>query len=56
MSPEQQGQRPRHLAAAIVALPTREERRAALAKVPQEWQALVRTHCVIAWNHPARNR
>ncbi|MDG9925462.1 MULTISPECIES: hypothetical protein [unclassified Pseudomonas] len=56
MSPDQQGKRPRHIAAEIIRLDTLEQRRAALAKVQPEWQELVRTHCVIAWNHPARNR
>lgn len=55
MSPEQQGKRPRHIAAEIIQLPTLEARREALSRVQPEWQDLVRAHLVIAWNHPARN-
>jgi len=45
---------PREYAAAILQLPTLEERRAALAETPPEWRELIRTHLVIAWNHPQR--
>lgn len=44
--------RPRHFAAQIVAMATKEERRAALEQVPEHLRALVRTHVEIAWNHP----
>lgn len=37
---------PHALAAAIIALPTREERAAALAKVPAAWRDLVRAHVI----------
>ena len=37
-------------------LPTLAERRAAMELVPPHWQALVRTHLTIAWNHPQRNK
>lgn len=47
--------RPREYAAAILQLQTLEERRAALTRAPEEWQSLIRTHLVIAWNHPQRN-
>ncbi|AQZ96578.1 hypothetical protein ACFSB1_10830 [Halopseudomonas phragmitis] len=47
---------PRAWAAAIVQLPTLAERRAAMDLVPSHWQALVRTHLTIAWNHPKRNK
>ncbi|WP_308724199.1 hypothetical protein [Metapseudomonas otitidis] len=47
--------RPREYAAAIIRLSTLEERRAALARVPEELRELVRTQLVIAWNHPQRN-
>ena len=48
--------RPREYAAAIGALPTKEERRAALDEVPEELRALVRKHVEIIWNHPKGNK
>lgn len=36
--------RPRHYAAEIIALPTREQRSAALAKVPSEWREWTKDH------------
>ncbi|GJN49466.1 MULTISPECIES: hypothetical protein [Pseudomonas] len=45
---------PREYAAAIIRLQSLEERREALARVPEEWRELVRTHLVTAWNHPQR--
>ncbi|WP_236211349.1 hypothetical protein [Metapseudomonas otitidis] len=47
--------RPRGYAAAILQLHTLEERRAVLARVPEDLRELVRTHLLIAWNHPQRN-
>lgn len=41
--------RPRRYAAEIAQLPTREQRQAALAKVPAEWQALVKKHVEITF-------
>lgn len=41
--------RPRDWAAEIAALPTREQRRAALLRVPTHWQAMVRTHVQNFW-------
>lgn len=46
--------RPRQYAAQIVALKSKDERRAALAGVPEHLRDLVRTHVEIAWNHPQR--
>lgn len=48
--------RPRQYAAQILQLKTREERNAALLQVPKEWQALVRKHCEVTWNHPSRHK
>ncbi|WP_416311145.1 hypothetical protein [Pseudomonas sp. W03] len=48
--------RPREYAAAILRLQALEERRAALANTPAEWRELIRTHLVIAWDHPQRNQ
>ncbi|WP_371369979.1 hypothetical protein ACA097_09655 [Pseudomonas sp. QL9] len=48
--------RPREYVAAIIQLKTLEERRAALAECPEEWQDLIRTQLVIAWDHPQRNK
>lgn len=36
--------RPRHYAAEIAELPTKEARRAALDRVPAEWRELVKRH------------
>ena len=52
MSPDVAGTRPRHYARQIVAMPTIEERSAAIENVPAEWRELVKTHVAIAWNHP----
>lgn len=41
--------RPRHYAAEIAQLPTREQRQAALNKVPAEWQQLVKKHVEITF-------
>lgn len=38
--------RPRHYAAEIIALPTAEERRAALEKVPELWRDTTRIHVI----------
>jgi len=38
--------RPRHFAAEIIALPTRDDRRQAMAAVPENFQGLVREHVV----------
>lgn len=46
---------PRQYAAQIVKLETKDERRAALAQVPEHLRALVRTHVEIIWNRPERN-
>lgn len=45
----QNEKRPRHWAAEIAALPTRELRQEHLAKVPTEWQPLVKTHVEITF-------
>lgn len=45
--------RPRHYAAEIIALPTAEERRAALEKVPELCRDITRTHVI---NHFALKR
>ena len=47
---------PRAWAAAIVQLPTLDERRAAMELVPEHWRDLVRTHLINAWHHPQRNK
>lgn len=41
--------RPRHYAAETVALPTKEQRQAALDKAPKEWKALIRKHVEITF-------
>lgn len=46
---------PRQYARQIAVLKTIDERRAALARVPEHLRALVRTHVEIAWNHPKGN-
>ncbi|WP_339079653.1 hypothetical protein [Pseudomonas sp. TMP9] len=46
---------PRQFARQIVAMPTKEARRAALAEVPEDLRDLVRTHVEDAWNKPKRN-
>ena len=40
---------PRQYAAGIIAEPDIVKRRLKLARVPQEWRALVETHVRIAW-------
>ena len=44
-----QEKRPRHYAAEISQLTTREQRRDALSQVPEHWRALIETHVRIAW-------
>lgn len=46
--------RPRQYAAQIVAMETIDERRAALAQVPEHLRELVRKQVEIAWNHKQR--
>ena len=46
--------RPRQYAAQIVALKSKDARRAALEQVPEHLRDLVRTQVEIAWNHPQR--
>ena len=46
--------RPREYARQIVAMPTREERNAALLEVPEHFRELTKRHCLNAWNNPAR--
>ena len=46
---------PREYARQIVAMPTREERNAALLEVPEHLRELTKRHCLNAWNHPARH-
>ena len=46
--------RPRQYAAQIIALKTREERRAALEEVPEEYRAWVRTLVVMAYERTKR--
>jgi len=41
--------KPRHHAAEIAALPTREQRRSALEDVPPEWRELVRRHVEVVF-------
>jgi hypothetical protein len=41
---------PRHHAAIIATLPTREERRSALDQVPAEWRELIAKHVQIAFD------
>ncbi|MCY1211809.1 hypothetical protein D9M71_659490 [compost metagenome] len=43
---------PRQYARQILAMETQEERRAALAEVPEHLRDLVRAHVEIAWEHP----
>ena len=43
---------PRQYARQIMALTTRDERVAALAKVPADVRELVRLHVENSWNHP----
>ncbi|MEH6564618.1 MAG: hypothetical protein V7756_04755 [Halopseudomonas sp.] len=47
---------PRQYAAKIQALPTKEERQAALAEVPEDYRDLVKTHVKNAWYHPRANK
>jgi len=47
--------RPRHYAAEILKLKTKEERRAALDSVPREYQDMVRKHVQAAYNRRAGN-
>ncbi|MDT4866204.1 hypothetical protein FQZ97_1010470 [compost metagenome] len=56
MSRDNTGPRPRQYADQILRMPTLEERRAALQRVPPEWRDLVKKHAEIAWNHPQRNQ
>lgn len=46
--------RPRQYAAQIVALKSKDERRAALAEVPEHLRDLVRKHVENTWNHTQR--
>ncbi len=46
---------PREYARLILAMQTKEDRRAALAAVPEHLRELTRTHVEIAWNHPKGN-
>ncbi len=48
--------RPRQYAAQILALKTKEERRAALARVPEHLQALTRKHVEIAFDQQQRKQ
>ena len=41
---------PRQYASQIIALHTKEERRAALEKVPEEWRPFVKSHVEIAYD------
>lgn len=45
--------RPRQYAAQIINLPTREERKAALERVPEEWREMTRKHVEIAFERRA---
>ncbi len=45
---------PREFARQIVAMSTREERKAALLEVPEHLRELTKSHCLNAWNHPSR--
>ncbi len=47
--------RPREYARLILAMTDIEERRAALAAVPEHLRELTRTHVQIAWDHPKGN-
>lgn len=47
---------PRHYAAEIIVLRTREERNAALLAVPEHLRDLTKRHCLIAWHHPTRKK
>ncbi|PJY97726.1 hypothetical protein COO64_06465 [Pseudomonas donghuensis] len=47
---------PREFARQILALRTREERKAALLEVPEHLRGLVRKHCEITWSHPSRQK
>jgi len=47
---------PREYARQILALSTKEERNAALLEVPEHLRELTKTHCLNAWNHPARHK
>lgn len=47
---------PRQYAAQIVALQSIDERRAALAAVPEHLRALTRKHVENTWNHPQGNK
>ncbi|WP_312957294.1 hypothetical protein [Stutzerimonas nitrititolerans] len=46
---------PRQYARQILAMHSKEERRAALAEVPEHLRDLTRAHVEIAWNHPKGN-
>ncbi|PNQ89229.1 hypothetical protein CCU68_28245 [Pseudomonas gingeri NCPPB 3146 = LMG 5327] len=47
---------PREYARQIVALPTREQRNAALLDVPEHLRELTKKHCLLYWNHPKRKK
>lgn len=47
--------RPREYARLILTMTDIEERRAALAAVPEHLRDLTRTHVETAWNHPEGN-
>ena len=47
---------PRQYAFQIIDLPTKEERRAALEKVPEEWRPLVKSHVEIAYERKRARR
>ncbi|QXI30492.1 MULTISPECIES: hypothetical protein [Pseudomonas] len=47
---------PREYARQIVALPTREQRNAALLDVPEHLRELTKRHCLNYWNHPKRKQ
>ena len=49
-----QEKRPRHYAAEIIQLTTREQRRDALNRVPEAWRELVAAHVRIAWQRGPR--
>jgi len=46
---------PRQFARQILAMQTKEERRAALDEVPEHLRELTRANVEIAWNHPKGN-
>lgn len=46
---------PRQYASQILAMKNKEERQAALSRVPEHLQALTRKHVEIAWDQQQRN-